>query len=358
MTVNFFGDSITVGNGVTTAQSYPYIFATTIGQSYNNYAVNGSMAADQSWKNQTVTPSDISVFNLGVNDSWHYGTSAQKRAAFIKFLRSLVVCQLSPDYINARSMSKTGPWTNVPASTGDYLGCFTDVSGSTATASVRGKSIYVHYLLQSQPTSESVFNIYVDNVLKDTITLDGVAVGNTYLGKDYSNACVRVSGLSDGLHTVKVESISGNRLFLEGVSGSFQNSKKVGYVSNIIKSTAAYYALRGNGNGVPNITLYNTDIQTMVDELTLDGFMVKVFDSFSVIDPDTETHDGLHPNSAGHTDIANKLLEVFYSGFQFGSGSGPCTPVPCAPLNGHVTMTGKNLDLLYSAGVLQSVTIT
>lgn len=300
MAFTTFGDSITTGYPVQTSQVWASIVAASLGKTWNNKAVGSSQAADQAYVASTLalSPSDTYGVFLGVNDTFYYGADPVKRAAWVGYMRALILMCACPTRIPAQSMAKTGSWASFAPS-----GCLTNNVGSTAGASVSGEAIYAFFRNQNNgsATLGAVSEILVDGSLQASRLGNGAAIGNTYLGRDYAPQAFRVGGLSDGAHSAQIRhASSGNYTLLEGACGSNQAVKPRVIVLNI-PMRAVDFAHRQN---------YNIDLAAMVAELVADGLDIVLVDIASVIGPQHLDADGVHLNVSGQQTVANTVIST------------------------------------------------
>lgn len=311
-----YGDSNTVGHGLPgytsppAAQGYISVLAAELGVPVTLKASSGHMMADQSWSalyGTEATEANHYTVLLGTNDSQHYGSDPVKREAAMRFLRNILVWSLSPQKVLARDvgMAFTGAWSNTPVNS---IGRMTSAAGAAAQATVTGTNIFVSYLLQNLETSEAAFEIYVDDVLRRTVVLNGTQIGNTLVGQTYAGACVEVSGLSIGEHVVRVVNVtSGKTLFVEFIAGSTQPSRPHAFVCQVPYRALAAYA---GGNSDGNIDSYNAAISSLVESLSNAGFKTHFVPLVGFNRSVHYQSDGIHPNAAGHAVIAASFLPV------------------------------------------------
>lgn len=298
MALTTFGDSITTGYPVQPSQVWASIVAASLGQTWNNKAVGSSQAADQAYLASTLalSPSDTYGVFLGVNDTFYYGADPVKRAAWVGYMRALILMCACPSRLTGQAMAKTGAWSSFAP-----FGCFANGVGATASGSISGKAAYAFFRNQNNgaATLGAVSAVSVDGVLKSSRVGNGAAIGNTYLGREFAPQAVRIGDLSDGPHSVQIRhASSGNYTLLEGACGSGQQTKPRVIVLNI-PMRAVDMAHRQN---------YNTDLAAMVAELVADGLDIVLVDIASVIGPQHLDQDGVHLNVAGHEAIANAVL--------------------------------------------------
>ncbi|MGV4796114.1 hypothetical protein [Rhizobium sp. F40D2] len=303
-----FGDSNGVGFGVSAGQDWPSLVAAAFGTTKSIIASSGHMAADQSWLTYGVTPaaSKDYLVSIGTNDAQIYGADAVKMAAYVNFLRDIVLWCAAPSKVIARGggVAYSGSWTDTSVNT---IGKNTVASGATATVTVSGTAVYISYILQNHAPSEGVFEVRIDGVLYETITTNGTVVGNTQIGRSYAPAAIRIGGLSAGAHIVEIKSISAKTFFLEWVAGSDQPSKPRVFVANIAERSATGYGTSTNNDA--NVSAYGAAAFAMIDDLIADGLAVSKIDINSVFDPAIHLQaDGIHYNPTGHIAVKDAIM--------------------------------------------------
>ncbi|PDT39803.1 hypothetical protein CO656_19250 [Sinorhizobium sp. FG01] len=303
------GDSITVGHGVTTAQRYATLLSTNLGRPMVNRAKNGDMSADQGQKAISVkrASGDIATIMVGVNDQRIYQASSIKRGYYIAFLRRLILDATATVRKTGRSTSiaKTGTWSNTVVNT---FGVTTTQNGAKATAWVSGTAVYIGTIIQNHPAAKGVAQVRIDGVLKGTVTCDGTGDGGmtTANGLPYGPAAFRFGGLSSGNHKVEltVTSANGQNFRLDYIAGNTNQTGVKTFVSNVIRMNA--YGYKKYGGSDSSVSAFNTDIATMISQLSGDGLQAYLVNNWSAINPATHLlTDGIHPNRAGHVALYN-----------------------------------------------------
>jgi lysophospholipase L1-like esterase len=327
-----FGDSNTLGTGVTQAQAWPDLVASNLGVALTNNAVSGAQAADQSFLTYSTTPSASNDYlvSLGTNDAEVYGADSQKLAGYVSFLQDLIVYLAAPNRVTGRAMTLTGSgWGNTGS---EPFGVQTSSAGATATATVSGTAVYVSYVVFNAADNNGTFTVAVDGVNQGTVNPNGTYIGNTQLGKQWSPGVTRFGGLSAGSHTVTVTQNSpGSLIFVDWIAGSNQASKPTVRVFDVIRRATAAYA---NGNSDANIANYNAAISTMVSNLATDGLNVSDIDIASIIDPAADLQsDGIHLNVTGHQIVAS-AVETAIGGPPAGTWSGALSIWQFTPTGG------------------------
>lgn len=310
--ITAFGDSNSAEHGVQPGQGWFSLLAASLGVSKTLIGSGGHMAADQAWLLYGVPPvvDRDYLISLGTNDAQHYGASATKCDAYAAFLRAIAVWCGAPTRFTARSggMTLTGTWADTPVNS---IGKMTTNNGATATKTVNGTAVYIGVIIQNLASSQSVFEVRIDGVLVDTITLSGVAIGNTLIGRSYAPACYRFGGLSSGPHVVQIKSISGNALFLEWIAGSDQSAKPGVFVADVVKRTDTGYASTPSTNNDANVADYGAAAFAVADELALDGLNVSKVPLNAVFNPSIHLQaDGIHYNTSGQVVVKDAFKNV------------------------------------------------
>lgn len=302
-----FGDSITTGFNV--SQGYVMRLASSRAMEIDNMAVNGSQALDVATAVYG-NSSGQAIVMVGTNDHRIYGTDATKRGYYNKALQSVIAWMALPSKISAQQAAITGQWDANAALYGGALGRRSWTSGSTLSAMVSGKTVYVGYTIQE--SISGTFNVLVDGVVKANVSTNGNGV-TTYRGLAFGPQLIRISGLTDTAHTVQVNVTSngypGGLVYIDWIAGSQQASNDV-YVSNVIRMGSAGYA-SNPGTSDTNVANYNSDISARLSEFTTDGIAVHTVDSASTINPATDLQlDGIHPTDEGHIKIRDGFNAV------------------------------------------------
>jgi lysophospholipase L1-like esterase len=319
-TVTAFGDSITNGFGVSSADAYPALIAADKSWTLNNLAASSTQAEDVGQADrvfqQSITASSKSIILSGYNDMRAWGTIQNGLDTYEGTLRALLVWLATPatKKVNGQStaVSKTGPWTSLTTSAyPTTIGIYSSQLNATATMSVYGTVVYVTSIRLS--TGGGAFSITIDGVNHGTYSCSGAQI--TTAGMAYAPFAVRVGGLEEGLHTVVITVTTAANTYLMSVSGNLGVTTLNGpsvWVGNCLRMTASGYPLGGSshGNGSDAAAAkYNTVIRRVVRELASDGLNIGLADAAAVYDLSTEVQsDQIHPNTAGHRTIADAFL--------------------------------------------------
>ncbi len=326
-----FGDSIALGQGVTlSASRFSSLVAAKKGWTETNGAISGSGLAR--WVNDKIASMPIAAGDQfivlpGFNDARFHGADAQKLAQYVSNLIG-TLCWLSvPDdrriYSQASlainpALTSVGTWvpsvTWQGAQAQSRCGAYSSVIGSYLEGVVYGNC--VHAMLGGYPSFDSRIKVHVDGQLvgaaggfsakplMDVTDGQGGAVWQPY--------CVRVPGLSNGAHTVRVTIDAAQNALCGYIAGfdSTSNALPTVYVGSAPRMTPAGYALAPNLADDNVIRQYQAATQRVCNALAAEGLMVRFVDIDSTWLPSAATLavDGVHPNEVPHSLWASRLL--------------------------------------------------
>ena len=316
-TLNAFGDSITVGVGVSSSDVYAQRIATDKSWTLNNLGASGTQASDVGQIDkvfqQTITASSKSVILSGFNDMRAWGTLQNGLDTYEGTLRTMLVWLATPaaKMKFGQSMSTSGSWTALTTSVyPTNIGIYSSQVGATATATVYGSVVYVTSIKLG--SGGGAFNVSVDGVSHGPYSCSGAQT--TPKGQFYAPFVVRLDGLDEGLHTVTVSVTSAANTYVMSVSGNLGLTTRAGpsvWVGNCLRMTSAGYLLGGSyANGSDSaVSKYNTVIRRVARELANDGLNVGLADAGAIYDPGTQVQsDQIHPDSNGHAAIADAFF--------------------------------------------------
>jgi lysophospholipase L1-like esterase len=310
-----FGDSITQGYNSTNHLTTAYV--PLIGAAANLTVINngfsGDMIGDQadSILATTVNSGYIYTYALGTNDERIYSTSTNKLQDFKSAHLSTVAYLAIEDARKIKGISGSVTYTGTWATDAYLIGKFATTNGSTATFSVRGRTVLIGYWKYYGSYTGSM-SVTVDGVNKGSYSITPTAGEDitTGHGRAYIPALFIVSGLSDGNHTVVLTATVGDFIPFDWAAGVDYDllGPKV-YVANIAHMTSAGYGTYGGSDD--NINTYNRVIRNNVAYLASMGLNVALVDVCNVTNPATDLDtDGLHPTDAGHAKWAAAFLRV------------------------------------------------
>jgi lysophospholipase L1-like esterase len=314
-----FGDSFSVGTGASNPATTGYLplLAGAVGWTVTNHGVSGEQVADQIDNVYAENPTNTSryVYYLGTNDQRIYTAANRQQIFQLGHLAALAWLGLpvSQNKLPATSASivYSGTWN---ASDLFAIGKKSTVSGSTATATVYGKNVFVGY--SAKDGNAGQFTITVDGVIHGTYNCYGAGNIQTNHGQTYTGQLAAIANLADGPHTVVVTVISatgaGNAVWLDWIAGTGGAISRQGprvFIGNVPRMSAAGYATWGGSDG--NVSRFNQMIEQNAAFLASMGLNVLLCDVAGIIDPATDlAADGLHPNDVGHAKIATAFKRI------------------------------------------------
>ena len=341
-----FGDSITcAGAGqdcLTNAMggydatsyltSYVGIIDTAFGVSGLNSGVSGSQAADQEvyiYAASAPTASNsLYTYMIGTNDAGYTGLSGLSNFQLIEAaeLAYLAIPQAALSTAQGSQCSYTGTW-----SSSGVLGKSTTTNGATASCPSFGDVVYIAYTVKDG--NAGTFIVKVDgNQYGGTYNSYTSYPISTHLGVTSASLLIRIPNVSYGPHTVTLTVTSatgaGNVVQLDWIGGN------KGFQTLLTQDViAGGVPLQSSGGSVSNATVYayTEAVKSNVYQLAGDGLNVFYADTTS--DPNVNSDrisDHVHPNNAGHAQIAAQFLyalnslvyPVTRSGAQQGGGLG------------------------------------
>ncbi|MBE3085823.1 MAG: hypothetical protein IMZ64_06355, partial [Bacteroidetes bacterium] len=350
--INYMGDSVTVGVGASVhANSWQELVEAAIGYDENNVAISatrlGNFTSGQTseFYGQTYTTDSTSMALLGYNDMRYWGTTATALIGFSNAVKADLAFAALPTASVLESdnvaIAYTGTWSNAAPWTGVNTK-FSNVAGSTATATLTGSTVYV---------STIQFGGYSAGI---QVSIDGTNKG-TFNNTGYPDTCapylLRFSGLTNVAHTVVVTVTAGTGYAYLDWMGASDGTPDGGtvYVAGSLKmQNYATYPPYSNGSDGA-VTQYNSVIQTAVSELAGDGLDIIYVDvnAYFNVATDFTGGDGVHPNDTGYDHIADAFLAAFGGAGTVSGHTDDATLVTTttATLNGEVTDMGGELGI-------------
>lgn len=312
MTINVFGDSITVG--VSASTNYGKILGSCLQQTVNNYGISGSQIIDQI--NGIYNSPSIDSFMLtGFNDMRNYGSTYMSTYSDVLAAAVAWLASGSRMYAQNPAVTYSGSWAVV----GTYGGAITNYSsliGSTATVSLTGTVIYIGMcrISSDYPSFNGVVNVKVDGVDHGDYNCFGFKA--PYSTQYYAPGLIRITGLSSGTHSVVVTHKSGNFIYLDYFASNAPGPTIV--LSDCLKCTAVDYTL-----GSPNwdkgsdavVASYTSAVDSIATMFNADGLNIKR--SHMKYDPNTQVAGpgDVHPSTEGQASIAYCFLNTYAPGW-------------------------------------------
>ncbi|MBX3732591.1 MAG: hypothetical protein KF791_08360 [Verrucomicrobiae bacterium] len=347
-----FGDSITWGSSPSAPvaqNNWNGVVANSLGLSLTNLAYSSACIPDIAWQAMpgfpitnaafhggsgvasptTITTNDVSVILTGYNDARDNFAGDPSYITFYRNALAHVAAWLGiPTSAKryAQTASSTGSWINY-AQHGGAIGRSSSVNGSTLTwTNLMGRTVYIGYLDSSD-----------DSLGSFTVTVDGVSRGTFACNTAYANRAVRssqgpipnqagpngdgtitqtpvlarISGLDDTTHTVVI-TVSALPVTILWAGGSGDACAAQGYTSG--PSVWIGGTLRCNPAGSfskpdQDMGVFTKAQRHVAAALASDGLRVQHVPAGEVFSPSNMSGDNVHPNSAGHAQIAQSFLQ-------------------------------------------------
>lgn len=299
-----FGDSFVKGEAV--AFPFPVQIAKAKNLPITNYGLNGSQitdVADYAYT-QNISPSDISILSVGVNDA-RTGLGNQVKLSWFGLIYKAITAFLaipntSKIFANNSTVVCSGPWID-----GLWgFGKFTNGIGAKASFQIEGSTLYIG--LVASDTWGGTFSITVDGIVKEVGTCAGDGKIKTVLGRVWTPFLIRIPNLTPGVHTVEITNTSSggaNNYIGFDWAASPCTAASV-FSSEISKLTQSGYNMYG-GSDI-QVDCYNRIIGQVIGELYSDGLSTYLV--ASPINQNTDLADSLHPTQTGYQKIANAFL--------------------------------------------------
>lgn len=326
--VNAFGDSITVGVGATTTNTgYIADLARAEGWTFNNWAKNSSQVWDQApwvmgFNNFTIATNSVSTLALGINDAavnQSSNTISEGLTLFSQAHQAEIAFLAIPDgttnklFGNSASITRVGQWDTLSHFGTNVIRSWT--VGSTATFSVFGNHVLVCYGKQYWPAAAGTFSLTIDGTSYGSY--NSFTTGNltTINGMTNGPGFIVIPNLGVNTHTCVVTVTSPtsnltNFVYIWWVAGIDQlPNQRVSphvYVSNASRKSTTGYANTGGSD--TNLFNFNRVIAQDVVSLASLGLDVTLVNIVNAFDPFNQSTDGIHPNDAGHAQIAEAWL--------------------------------------------------
>lgn len=317
--ITSFGDSITVGYGLNSGESYIQQIETIAGWSINNLAVNAAELPDIGRvQSMAVQPDSNDTFILlpGFNDHRHIGSSSAAQRHYETSLRGVSAWLSIPSglkyWASNSNIIKSGTWVSATPYSPQFTtssSYYSTTLNDTIEFTFWGTSLYVAYpLFPGNPGG--TFNVIVDNVLVGTIDQsDGIIPVSAVA---YWPACKRFAGFDNAPHAAQLTvAINGRSTFLDWIAGSSRrdvNQPRL-ICGGVLRMTTGGYAIGSpTWNNANNTTtaLYCEINKRVIEELAFDGYSAHYAPvSESYVPDDNEVQsDQIHPNAVGALAIA------------------------------------------------------
>ncbi|NJD62082.1 MAG: hypothetical protein FIA93_05100 [Deltaproteobacteria bacterium] len=312
-----FGDSITAGVGASAERfRYANLIARENGWVLANKARSGGQLADMiSIVYPEIVEADGTYLILtGYNDMRNFGIDNAGLSQYRKTLHAALAWLSIPDGDKIKAsdgrVSYEGAWNASPVPWG--FGKYSGQRDARTTFRVSGSVIYIGATGTWNGTG--TFSVSVDGEKKGDYSC---SVSRTPAsGLPVSPFLVRISGLSDGPHTVAitVASAAGN-VFVDWAAGSpgAGGAMPKVFAGNALRMRREAYALGApywNAGSDAAVSAINAVIREVCGELAGDGWNVAYVDASAGFDPDSADvgPDLVHPSDRGMETIAAAFL--------------------------------------------------
>lgn len=316
MTLTAFGDSITVGSGSTGGNTgYAQRVAAALGEPLDNRGISGAQVPDVAAKSYTVgpwSPGDRRIWLAGYNDMRARGASPLGLAAIRRPLAAQLVWLALPaaNRVIGQSPSAvvSSGWGATPAY-GGALGRSSMTAASTWSAVVEGRVIYLGMTAMIGSTYGPEAEVSIDG-MPICVARYCDSVPNQS-GLNYAPFLARIDTGVEGAHTVVVTvRTSTGYVYVDWVGGNAPGDRPTVYLGNCLRMPAASYGMFApfNKGSDAAVEAVNRMMGCLVCGLQADGLDVRLVDASAAFDPVNVAADGIHPNNAGHQQIADAFL--------------------------------------------------
>lgn len=347
-----YGDSITMGTAASdAAHRFTNIIAAARNWTLSNHGVSGDHMIDTADETYalTVAQDTQSLGLFGYNDMRSGGTGdAGTKTTFQNALYAQAAWLAIPDSkkIHAQSVSVTyaGTWADNPTTYGGSLSRYSSAAASTATFTLYGRTLYIGATRTSY--ANATMSVTVDGVSQGTFSCTGLT-DSASTARDYGPFLIRLTGFTDGPHTVVITYASGTgNIYFDWAAGADGAATVDGpnvFIGNTLRMNATGYTLsppHDQGSDAA-VSQYNDLIQTVVDDLSSDGLQVALVDASAYYNPNTGdiSVDNVHPNDTGHAHIAEAFLHTMDLRVRPGLGSGAGGTVTSITAGTGITLT-------------------
>lgn len=311
-TLGVVDSSYGTGTGASAGNDYPTVLKGLLAkEAVENRSVGATCAPDQ--YDQVlllrVAPDSVTVWGTpGLNDYRNNGTDAAKLEDFVGCSRAILVVLLVPRsrfaFAGTAAVAESGAgWSSAGVLGGVR---FTQSEGAYAEAVRSGRTIYV--CLMRAAGHGGLAEISVDGaVVLSGVDTDSSTSTTAAPPRTYLPYCVRIGGLSDGEHVVRVTNANGGYVtvvWIVGVDGSDLGPRVTAALAHRIPG---YGVAPSNGSDAA-ADLYRSAQSALYTELGGDGLELSVADVMPGQDQGTDFDpDLVHENDLGHAKRAAAL---------------------------------------------------
>lgn len=221
-------------------------------------------------------------------------------------------------YPSGGSVTKSGTWTNTNTSAmggkgGRFLGqqgIRSNTNNDYLECTLSGDKIVISYINSADASlPPGTFEIYVDSVLKQTVTTDHADVIGLPGDTLYHPGAIVLKNLGVGSHTVRIRNISSNYVIIDYLAEVKTSGYMPAFVMLIPHLDAIGYASGGAFNKANDsiVNAANDEIKSVVSDI-FPEFPITCVDSNRTFDPLTDLWtDHVHRNTSGNLKMAQEM---------------------------------------------------
>lgn len=317
-----YGDSITLGQGSTTGNSYIELFSGLYSFTNTNRAVSGRGVWESiRLHNANINPED-NIFTsvmAGFNDVRRGGNDSKTFTKISNAYRGIIVNQFLDRFLDVNNISSdlvvSGTWTTFNSASvgGKSFGKFSQVSGNYMEYTFKDTNV-VLAMIGGDGVNEvhGSFDVSIDGGAATSYTLnnqtDGISDGVN--NNERSPFILYFSGLEDKEHTIRVTHTDTNNLPID----YFGHLKKPKFCTPLVileapKMNAAGYATPPANANDAIIDELNVLINSVASEFSSD-YPIYISKTNNFYDVTTGlSGDNIHPNDIGYRQIYNSLYD-------------------------------------------------
>jgi len=324
-TMEFFGDSFTMGSNASSGNGYVSKLCQALGETAANYAVSGT-GAYQSCKN-----SFAAVANNGQKLSWlsgfndlRRGGASPKTIAKIKgCLRSFLCNAFSATQVPASSCALVGVWSEMNhGGIGDRASAYLGGSGrfsydpnATLSCNFSGTNVVIATWGSDEVINHlGSFKVTIDGANVGTFDFKNKAdgIGDGYYDNSRTQNALVIKDLSTGPHSLTIAPIGDGAVMLDYIGTLLTAAQSpLVVVGDIPRMNAAGYAQAPNLANDAVIDAGNVALQEVFAEFP--GYPIKSAKTnsyYSLVNG--VSSDNIHPNDVGHLQIMAAFISSIF----------------------------------------------
>jgi len=317
-----YGDSITIGSGSTSGNSYRELITALYTLTNTSRAVSGSgiySALSLFYANINPAHGKVNFLMSGFNDVRRGGSGVKTTAKLTNGYRGFIVNHFLDRYYSGNSghasIVTSGTWTSYAATTvgGKTAGAYSSVNGNYMEYTFTDNNVVVA-MISGDGVAEvhGTFTVHIDGVLQGSYTLneqtDGISDGvNSNTRASYM---LYFGGLEDATHVIKITHTNTATLPID----FFGNLKQPKFSNPLVlleapKMNSTGYAISPANATDGIIDALNVSLNTVVSEFSTD-YPIYVSQTNDYYDVTTGLSvDNIHPNDVGYRQIYTSVYE-------------------------------------------------